>query len=55
MKFTNTDKAYLIQIGNGERHLLQIEDAMQVVRLTMNGRRISSKRAIEENTHGRNH
>jgi hypothetical protein len=48
MKFTDTDKAYLIQIGNGERHLPQIEDATQVVRFTMNGRRISSKRAIKE-------
>ena len=42
------DKAYLIRIGNGEQHLLQIEEATQVVRLTKNGRRISSKRAIEE-------
>ena len=48
MKFTEADKAYLIRIGNGERHLPQIEEATQVVRLTKNGRRISSKRAIEE-------
>ena len=48
MKFTEADKAYLIRIGNGEQHLPQIEEATQVVRLTKNGRRISSKRAIEE-------
>lgn len=48
IKLTGSDKQYLVSIGHVESDFIQIEQAIGYITYTINGKRISRKKAIEK-------